>query len=114
MAEFNRRKKKVCMMCTGKTVDYKDPETLRKYITKLENGKFKVRIPLKDEFKNKKLKAYYINDNNKIEEYNINIENGYAIFETDHFSTYTIAESGEISNPSTLDNLNSYIFLGFI
>ena len=31
MAEFNRRKKKVCMMCTGKTVDYKDPETLRKY-----------------------------------------------------------------------------------
>ena len=37
MAEFNRRKKKVCMMCTGKTVDYKDPETLRKYTN--EKGK---------------------------------------------------------------------------
>ena len=37
MAEFNRRKKKVCMMCTGKTVDYKDPETLRRYIN--EKGK---------------------------------------------------------------------------
>ena len=37
MAEFYRKKKKVCMMCTGKTVDYKDPETLRKYVN--EKGK---------------------------------------------------------------------------
>ena len=37
MAEFSRRKKKVCAMCTGKTVDWKDPETLRKYIN--EKGK---------------------------------------------------------------------------
>ena len=37
MAEFYRKKKKVCMMCAGKTVDYKDPETLRKYIN--EKGK---------------------------------------------------------------------------
>ena len=37
MAEFYRKKKKVCMMCTGKTIDYKDPETLRKYIN--EKGK---------------------------------------------------------------------------
>ena len=31
MGEFTRKKKKVCMMCTGKTVDYKDPETLKRY-----------------------------------------------------------------------------------
>ena len=37
MAEFSRRKKKVCAMCTGKDVDYKDPETLRRYIN--EKGK---------------------------------------------------------------------------
>ena len=37
MAEFNRKKKKVCAMCTGKTVDYKDPETLKRYIN--EKGK---------------------------------------------------------------------------
>lgn len=37
MAEFNRRKKKVCMMCTGKDVDWKDSETLRKFIN--EKGK---------------------------------------------------------------------------
>ena len=37
MAEFFRKKKKVCQLCAGKTVDYKNPEILRKYIT--ENGK---------------------------------------------------------------------------
>ena len=37
MAEFYRKKKKVCLMCTGKTVDYKDVETLKKYIN--EKGK---------------------------------------------------------------------------
>lgn len=37
MAEFGRRRKKVCMMCTGATVDYKNPETLRKYVN--EKGK---------------------------------------------------------------------------
>ena len=37
MAEFNRRKKKVCQLCTGKTIDYKDPESLKKYIN--ERGK---------------------------------------------------------------------------
>ena len=37
MAEYFRKKKKICFMCTGKTVDYKEPETLRKYIN--EKGK---------------------------------------------------------------------------
>ncbi len=38
MAEFVRRKKKICMMCAKKaTVDYKDPETLKRYVN--ERGK---------------------------------------------------------------------------
>ena len=37
MAEFHRKRRKVCMMCTGKTVDYKDPDILSKYID--EKGK---------------------------------------------------------------------------
>lgn len=37
MAEFGRKKKKVCMMCTGATVDYKNPETLKRYVN--EKGK---------------------------------------------------------------------------
>ena len=32
MAEFYRKKKKICQMCAGKTVDYKDVEILKKYI----------------------------------------------------------------------------------
>ena len=37
MAEFYRKKKKVCYMCTGKDIDYKDVDTLRRYIN--EKGK---------------------------------------------------------------------------
>mgnify|MGYP005776000609 CR=1 FL=1 len=37
MAEMYRKKKKVCLMCTGKTVDYKNVDTLKKYIN--EKGK---------------------------------------------------------------------------
>ncbi len=37
MAEFYRKKKKVCYMCTGKDIDYKDVETLKKYVN--EKGK---------------------------------------------------------------------------
>ena len=32
MSEFYRKKKKVCYMCTGKNIDYKDVEILKKYI----------------------------------------------------------------------------------
>ena len=37
MAEFFRKKKKVCYMCTGKDVDYKDVDTLKKFVN--ERGK---------------------------------------------------------------------------
>ena len=31
MAEFYKKKKKVCYMCTGKEINYKDVETLKRY-----------------------------------------------------------------------------------
>ena len=37
MAEFYRKKKKICQMCAGKDVDYKDVQIISKYIT--EKGK---------------------------------------------------------------------------
>ncbi|MBR1416859.1 MAG: 30S ribosomal protein S18 [Bacilli bacterium] len=37
MAEFYRKKKKVCQMCAGKSFDYKDVAVVSKYIT--EKGK---------------------------------------------------------------------------
>lgn len=33
MAEFYRKKKKVCQMCAGKPVDYKDVETIKRYVS---------------------------------------------------------------------------------
>jgi len=32
MAEFYKKRKKVCYMCTGKDINYKDVETLKRYI----------------------------------------------------------------------------------
>lgn len=37
MADFYKRRKKICQMCTGKTVDYKDVDIIKKYIN--EKGK---------------------------------------------------------------------------
>ncbi len=37
MAEFYKKRKKVCYMCAGKDIDYKDVETLKKYTN--ERGK---------------------------------------------------------------------------
>lgn len=33
MAEFFRKKKKICQMCAGKPVDYKDVDIMKKYIS---------------------------------------------------------------------------------
>ena len=37
MGDFYPRKKKICQMCAGKPVDYKNPDILSKYIN--ERGK---------------------------------------------------------------------------
>ena len=38
MAEFGRKRKKICQMCAGKTVDYKDVDSLKRYVS-AERGK---------------------------------------------------------------------------
>jgi len=80
-------------------------------ITKLDNGKFRVKLPIKDEFKNKELKVYYVDEDDKVEEYAVTISDDgkYAIFETDHFSIYTLAAGEEIKNPKTGDNILLYV-----
>ena len=37
MAEFYRKQKKICQMCAGKSIDYKDVPIILKYVT--EKGK---------------------------------------------------------------------------
>lgn len=88
--------------------------SLDKNITKLDNGTFEVRIPIKEELKDKDLVVYYVSDDNKVVEYDVKVEDGYAVFNTDHFSIYTLAEKNTISNPQTLDSVGTYIVLGVL
>lgn len=89
-----------------------------KYITKLNDGSFEVRIPIKNELKGKDLVVYYVNDNGEKEEHEVKVENGEAVFNTNHFSIYTLAERTstiqEIENPQTGDNIITYILIGSI
>lgn len=83
-------------------------ESENKYITHSDNDKFKVHIPISGLTKNSKLTAYHINDSGEIETYDVLVENGYAIFETDHFSIYTLAIKKDVenTNTNTLNNKN--------
>lgn len=68
-------------------------------IEKLENGKFTVKIPVPTELNGKELVVYYIKTTGEKEEHEVTIKDGYAVFTTDHFSTYTLAE--KVSNTET-------------
>lgn len=67
-------------------------ESNENWITKLNNGKFLVSIPVCKQLNGKNITTYYINSNNELEEHKTTIKDGFATFETDHFSTYILAE----------------------
>ena len=67
------------------------------YITKLDDGTFEVKVPISEALKGKNLVAYYVTANEAVEEYEVTVKDGYAIFNTDHFSIYTLAEKAEES-----------------
>ncbi|MDO4743179.1 MAG: hypothetical protein Q4B04_03985 [bacterium] len=66
--------------------------TLDKYVTKLEDGKFDVKIPVPEKFEGKNLIVYYVDQNNNPIEYEVTVKDNFAIFVTDHFSIYTLTE----------------------
>lgn len=88
-------------------------KSLEDYITKLEDGTFEVKIPVSENLKGKNLIAYYVDKNEKIQEYKVTIKDGYAIFTTDHFSIYTLAEA-DILPPKTGDGITTYFIIGII
>lgn len=93
----------------GLVVDLKlFSDSINKNISKLENGVFKVYIPLNDELRKLDLTAYYVKDNGEIEKHDVKIEGDYLVFETDHFSTYVIG-GNKLENPATLDNVSTWI-----
>ena len=81
-----------------------------KFITKLEDGTFNVRLPISETLKGKELIVYHVKDDDTIEEHAVTLDGDYAVFSTDHFSIYTLAEApGEISNPATGDKIVIYV-----
>lgn len=85
-------------------------------ITTLENGTFNVKIPVSNALKDKKLVVYYVNGEDEVEEHTVTIKDGYASFNTDHFSVYTLAETadGDAENPETGDNVTITIIMGIV
>ena len=93
------------------SIDLKLYSTVRNQnITKTENGKFIVSVPVPENLNGKDITVYYVTSSGELEEHSATVENGIASFETDHFSIYTIAEKIDSSNdaksnPKTSDTI---------
>ena len=89
-------------------------------IENFDNVDFDVSVPITlDNYKNKKLYAYYIKDDGSVEEHPITLDDFIAKFETNHFSTYIIAEKVDDKiidelNPKTGDNIKNVIIINII
>ena len=84
-------------------------------ITKLGNGRFLVRVPVGSKYEGKNLAVYYIDVNGKVETFDVTVQNGYAVFITNHFSEYILGTTDEEStNPATIDDITTTIiaFIG--
>ena len=89
-------------------------------ITTLDDGTFKVRIPVPASLVGKNLIVYYVNNNDEVEEHEVTpvSEGGkdYAEFTTTHFSVYTLAEgtatgTSTSTAPATGDNVGVYMII---
>ena len=56
------------------------------------NGKVKISIPVPTEYNKSNLVVYRVADNGDKTEYTVTVNGDVATFETDHFSTYVLAE----------------------
>ena len=67
--------------------------SLNDYVEKLDNGNFIVQLPISKELEDKVLAVYYIGDDGKAKEYEVDTKSnaGFATFETNHFSVYSLA-----------------------
>jgi len=94
--------------------------SLEKYITKLNDGSFEVKIPIPENFRGKDLVVYYVKENGEKEPYTVDTtsETGYAIFTTTHFSIYTLGYTETAptnvkvifdANGGKFGNENSYV-----
>ena len=76
-------------------------------------------MPIPSSLNNKNLIVYYITSTGEKEKHEVIVKDGFATFETNHFSTYILAENKTISNqninnPKTGDSFNLYIITIFL
>jgi len=62
-----------------------------KYVTKLDDGSFEVRIPIPEGWDKENLEVYYVDDKEEVTTYDVTPKENYAVFLTNHFSAYTLA-----------------------
>ncbi|MBP3300808.1 MAG: hypothetical protein J6M34_04830 [Clostridia bacterium] len=75
------------------------------FVSQLKNGKFKVQLPIPQKYMNKSLVVYYVDGEGNTTEFDVTVKNGFAFFETDHFSIYTLtAKADNPSAPSDTDS----------
>lgn len=92
--------------------------TKKTSIKKLEDGEFKVSIPVPEDLKGKDLIIYYVDDEGNKEEHSVEVNNDYATFTTNHFSVYVLTEKVNApvlpNVPETSDNIISYVLLNLV
>lgn len=69
------------------------------------NGNVKISIPIPKDYDKTKLTVYRIAENGDKTQYDVKVDGDYATFETNHFSTYVLAEN----NVSTSQEKNDYL-----
>ena len=64
------------------------------------NGTVTVKIPVPDAFKDKTIYVYRVEADGKYTDMNAKIENGFVVFETDHFSEYVLTTEKQTDKPA--------------
>ena len=100
--EYDNVKKKI----ENKTAKFNvyDISLLRNNILIQPNGNVKISLPIPEGYNYEKLVIYGIN-NDKVEEYSLEIQDGFAILETNHFSIYILAEKIEDNSIGEIDQV---------
>ncbi len=71
--------------------------TLVNGTTAQPNGTVSVKIPLPEDYSAENSKVYYVSEDGTLEQLDCRVEDGFIVFETDHFSYYAVVDESENS-----------------
>lgn len=70
-------------------------------VTVQPNGNVRISVPVPEGYNKENLTVYRVETDGTKTEYKVTVEGDYATFETNHFSTYVLAEKKEETKPAT-------------